>query len=36
MATDIEVIYLTIKNVIKREGITQEGHVTMESFNGTN
>lgn len=36
MATDIEIIYLTIKNVIKREGITQEGHVTMESFNGTN
>lgn len=36
MATDIEVIYLTIKNVIKREGITQKGHVTMESFNGTN
>jgi lipopolysaccharide/colanic/teichoic acid biosynthesis glycosyltransferase len=36
IATDIKVIYLTIKNVIKREGITQDGHVTMESFDGTN
>ena len=36
ITTDLRVIYLTIKNVIKREGITQEGHVTMETFDGTN
>lgn len=33
---DLKVIFLTIKNVIKREGISQEGNATMEAFNGHN
>ncbi|MBQ3658517.1 MAG: sugar transferase [Bacteroidales bacterium] len=33
---DMKVIFLTIKNVIKREGISQEGNATMEVFNGLN
>jgi lipopolysaccharide/colanic/teichoic acid biosynthesis glycosyltransferase len=33
---DLKVILLTIKNVIKRDGISQEGNATMEFFNGKN
>ena len=33
---DLKVILLTIKNVIKRDGISQEGQATMEFFNGKN
>jgi len=33
---DIKIYFLTIKKVIIREGISQEGQVTMEGFNGKN
>jgi undecaprenyl phosphate N,N'-diacetylbacillosamine 1-phosphate transferase len=34
--TDLRIILLTLKKVFVREGISQEGHVTMEKFNGKN
>ena len=34
--TDLKVVYMTIVMVLKREGITEEGHATMEAFNGNN
>ena len=34
--TDLEVIIITIKKVITRDGISQEGQVTMDAFNGSN
>lgn len=34
--TDVEVILTTIKKVIVRDGISQEGQATMEAFNGNN
>ena len=34
--TDLKIILLTLKKVFIREGISQEGHVTMEKFNGKN
>ena len=33
---DLYIICQTILKVIKREGISQEGHATMEKFNGKN
>ena len=33
---DMKIIFLTIKKVLVREGISQEGNVTMEAFNGNN
>lgn len=33
---DIKILFLTIKKVFVREGITQEGQATMEVFNGNN
>jgi len=33
---DLKVLFLTIKKVFKREGISQEGNATMESFKGNN
>jgi lipopolysaccharide/colanic/teichoic acid biosynthesis glycosyltransferase len=33
---DLKIIFLTIKNVIKREGISKEGFATTEKFNGEN
>ena len=36
LMTDLKVIYYTIKSVLKREGISQEGQATMEFFDGTN
>ena len=33
---DLYIICLTILKVIKKEGISQEGHATMEKFNGKN
>lgn len=33
---DLKVLFLTIKKVFKREGISQEGNATMEIFNGNN
>lgn len=34
--TDLKIILMTVKKVFVREGISQEGHVTMEKFNGKN
>lgn len=36
LITDIKVIFITIKKVLVREGISQEGNATMEPFNGNN
>ena len=36
LSTDIKVIFITIKKVLVREGISQEGNATMEPFNGNN
>lgn len=33
---DIRVLLMTIKNVLQRKDISQEGHATMEPFNGHN
>lgn len=35
-ATDLKVLALTIRNVVRREGISQAGQATMEYFNGKN
>lgn len=35
-ATDCQVVWLTIKSVLKREGISHAGEATMEPFNGHN
>lgn len=34
-ATDVKTIWLTVKNVLRREGISSENAVTMEEFKGT-
>ena len=36
LATDIKVVWLTIKTILRREGISHEGMATMEYFNGNN
>lgn len=36
LLTDLKVIMMTIKKVLFREGISQEGQATMEFFNGNN
>ena len=36
LMTDLKVIWITIKKVLKRDGISQEGNATMEAFNGHN
>ena len=33
-ATDLKIIFLTIKKVIVREGISQDGNATMSAFDG--
>ena len=33
---DIKILFITIYKVIKREGISQDGNATMESFTGDN
>lgn len=33
---DIKILFLTVKKVIVREGISQDGQATAESFNGNN
>lgn len=35
-STDLKVILTTIKTVLHRDGISQEGNATMEPFNGSN
>ena len=34
--TDLQVIFITIKKVLVRDGISAEGQATMEAFNGNN
>lgn len=36
LITDIKVIFITIKKVLLRDSISQEGQATMEPFNGNN
>lgn len=36
LATDLKVFFTTFKKVFKSEGISADGHVTIESFNGRN
>jgi len=33
---DLKILFLTIWKVLKREGINQSEHLTMEKFNGSN
>ena len=33
---DIKILFMTVYKVVKRDGISQEGNVTMESFTGNN
>ncbi|XAM50834.1 Undecaprenyl phosphate N,N'-diacetylbacillosamine 1-phosphate transferase [Terrisporobacter vanillatitrophus] len=33
---DIKILFMTIYKVVKKDGISQEGHATMENFNGNN
>ena len=35
-SVDLKIFLLTIKKVFIREGISEEGHATMEAFNGRN
>lgn len=34
--TDLKVIFITVKKVIKRADINEAGQATMEAFNGEN
>lgn len=34
--TDLQVIWITVMKVLKRDGISEEGQATMEAFNGHN
>jgi lipopolysaccharide/colanic/teichoic acid biosynthesis glycosyltransferase len=36
LCLDLKIIFLTIKKVFKKEGISQEGQATVEPFNGNN
>lgn len=36
LLTDLKVIFITIKKVLVRDGISQEGQATIEAFNGNN
>ena len=36
LVTDLKVVWMTVKNVLRREGISQDGNATMEAFNGRN
>lgn len=33
---DIKILFQTVTTVLKKDGVTQEGHVTMEPFKGQN
>jgi lipopolysaccharide/colanic/teichoic acid biosynthesis glycosyltransferase len=35
LGLDMKILWLTMFNVIRREGISQKGHVTMPPFMGT-
>jgi len=32
---DIRIIFMTLWKILKREGVSQPGHATMEEFYGT-
>jgi lipopolysaccharide/colanic/teichoic acid biosynthesis glycosyltransferase len=34
--TDLKIVFITIKKVLKREGVSEEGQATVEEFNGHN
>ena len=34
--TDLKIFFTTFKKIFKSEGVSQEGHVTTEAFNGNN
>lgn len=34
LALDLKILWLTVRRVFKRDGITQEGHVSAEKFTG--
>ncbi|MGL5244557.1 MAG: sugar transferase [Sarcina sp.] len=36
LALDLKILFLTVFKVFKKEGINQQGNVTMEKFNGYN
>ncbi|GKZ04405.1 UDP-galactose phosphate transferase [Paraclostridium bifermentans] len=36
LAFDIKILFLTVFKVLKRDGISQDGNVTMEKFDGSN
>lgn len=36
MALDLQIFFKTIRNVVKAEGISQDGQATMEAFKGNN
>lgn len=36
LLTDLKVVFITVKKVLVRDGISQEGNATMEYFDGTN
>ena len=36
LLTDLRIVFITIKKVLVRDGISQEGNATMELFNGSN
>ena len=36
LGVDLEVLFLTVRKVFAREGISQEGQATMEKFDGSN
>lgn len=33
---DLKIVFMTIKKILTREGISQDGQATMEAFNGNN
>lgn len=33
---DVKILFLTVANVLRRKGISADGHVTMEEFKGSN
>lgn len=33
---DIKILFMTVSKVLRRDGISQDGHATMEKFNGNN
>jgi len=36
LTLDLKILFLTIKKVLKKEGISAQGHATMAAFNGRN